>query len=305
MNDCVTTLAVHVRINLWLNIDIMTVIRPSAKILSAHPAQVGPSDTVLRPLPQPHLRHVGPFIMLDHFGPRTLGPGETMEVPEHPHAGFQTVTYLFSGHGKHTDSYGGEKIILPGGVNWMTAGRGIVHEEEIGPEDPEEEGEYEGLQIWVNLPAKYKRVDAGFDAYAADELPVVEVDGGELRVIAGSYRDALSPVHVYSPLFLYHLNLDAEYGFRLPADARSEVGLYTVEGSVMLGNQRLEPNQLAVYPTQEGDVDLFATSPTRLMIFGGEPLGEKMASYGPFVMNTMDEIREIMDAYQRGEFGTL
>ena len=259
----------------------------------------------MRPLPQPHLRHVGPFIMLDHFGPKTLGPGETMEVPEHPHAGFQTVTYLLSGRGRHSDSFGGEKIILPGGVNWMTAGKGIVHEEEIGPEDPDLEGDFDGFQIWVNLPARYKYVDAGFDAFSAEELPVVPLEGGSLRVIAGSYEEVTSPVFLYSPLFLYHLDLDAETGFSLPADSKFEIGIYVAEGGIMLGEQMAGPNQLAVYPTQEGDINLFTTEPTQLIVMGGEPLREPMASYGPFVMNRPEEIREVIDAYQRGEFGSL
>lgn len=283
----------------------MTPIRPSARILPAKEAQVGPTEVVLRPLPQPHLRHVGPFIMLDHFGPTQVSAGQTMEVPEHPHAGFQTVTYLFSGRGKHSDSYGGDKMMYPGGVNWMTAGRGIVHEEEIGAEDPEMDGEFEGFQIWVNLPARYKYIDSGFKAFSAEELPVIDLEGGTLRVIAGTYEDAVSPVDSYSPLFLYHIDLDAESEVTIPVPASFEVGIYTAEGTVLLEDQTIAPHQLAVYPTQEGHVRLFASEPSRLMIMGGEPLGEPMASYGPFVMNTMDEIREVMDAYQRGEFGSL
>lgn len=280
-------------------------IRPSARILPAVEAHLGPGQTVLRPLPQPRLRHVGPFIMLDHFGPTQFTPGKTMEVPEHPHAGFQTVTYLFSGRGNHSDSYGGEKMIYPGGVNWMTAGKGIVHREEIGPEHPDEGGELEGFQIWVNLPAKYKYIDAGFDAYSEAELPLVEIDGGTVRVIAGSLGEALSPVSTLSPLFLYHVELDAEAELILPVDAAHELGVYTADGAVMVGEQVLGPNSLAVYPTQEGDVQIYATEPSRLMVMGGQPLNEPFASYGPFVMNTVDEIREVMDAYQRGEFGSL
>lgn len=283
----------------------MTAFRPSARILASIEARIGPGQTVLRPLPQPHLRHVGPFIMLDHFGPTELSAGKTMEVPEHPHAGFQTVTYLFSGRGKHSDSYGGEKMIYPGGVNWMTAGRGIVHEEELGAEDPDQAGEIEGFQIWVNLPAKYKYVDAGFAAFNEEELPLVEIEGGTLSVIAGTYDSEISPVHTYSPLFLYHIDVDAEAEITLPVKPDHEIGIYTAEGSVMVGEQVLGPNSLAVYPTQEGDVQIYATEPSRLIVMGGQPLNERFASYGPFVMNTVDEIREVMDAYKRGEFGSL
>lgn len=285
----------------------MTTIRPSARILSSQLAEVGPGQTVRRPLPQPHLRQVGPFIFWDHFGPKHLGPGQTMDVPEHPHAGFQTVTYLFSGRGEHIDSFGGEKVIYPGGVNWMTAGRGILHEEVIGPEDKEAGGEFEGLQIWVNLPAAEKHRPAGFVAFAAEELPAVDLpDGaGTLRVIGGEYGGHASPVETFSPLFLYHLELSNGYSVELPAPEQFEVGIYTVRGEAMAGQQRLPGNHLAVYPTQAGAIKITARADATIMIFGGEPLNEPMTSYGPFVMNTPEQIREVIHAYQAGKFGQL
>lgn len=279
-------------------------LRPLTRILTAERAAVGPDLTVLRPLPGRGLRQVGPFIFLDHFGPVQLAPGATTEVPEHPHAGFQTVTYLLQGEGRHEDSSGAVQVIKPGDVNWMTAGRGIVHEEALRGDA--ETGALEGFQIWVNLPAEHKYVDPYFDGLSAAELPVWEIgDGSRIRIVAGQLGEHQSPVSTYSPLFLYHLDLQAGTRLTLPVAETHELGIYLANGSLDLDGQAMEASQMAVFGAAAGAVALQATTPVQALAFGGLPLGEPMVSYGPFVMNSMAQIEGVIRAYQAGDMGTL
>ncbi|GAB4420374.1 MAG: pirin family protein [Bacteroidia bacterium] len=276
--------------------------RPVYRTVVADTAQVAEDMHVLRPLPSRGLRQIGPFIFLDHFGPRKLAEGDKVEVPPHPHAGFQTVTYLLAGRGFHKDSSGAAQWLGPGGVNWMTAGRGIVHLEEI---EAEADGVIEGFQIWVNLPARDKYLQPGFQAFEAAVLPVVPVEGGEVRIIAGRFGDHSSPVTSYSPLFLYHLRLDAGAVIEVPVDAAAEAGVYVVRGGVLAGETPAGRSELLVYAAGEGALHLQATEASELLVLGGTPLREPMASYGPFVMNSMDEIQQVIEAYQTGKMGRL
>lgn len=278
-------------------------LRPLYRTLSADRAAVSDELTVLRALPSRGLRQVGPFIFLDHFGPLQLAPGATSEVPAHPHAGFQTVTYLLQGEGRHQDSSGAVQVIKPGDVNWMTAGKGIVHEESLRGDA---EGTLEGFQIWVNLPGRNKHVAPYFDGISAADLPVVSgPDGSRLRIIAGTYAGVSSPVSTYSPLFLFHLDLPAGSSLILPADAAHEAGIYLASGTLKVQSETLTTGQMAIFPAAEGDIALQAQTDVQALALGGLPLGEPMVSYGPFVMNSMEQIEAVIQAYRAGEMGTL
>jgi len=187
----------------------------------------------------------------------------------------------------------------------MTAGKGIVHEEALQG-DPET-GMLEGFQIWVNLPARDKFVAPYFDGLSADQLPLIpQPEGGRIRVVAGQLGDVQSPVSTYSPLFLFHLDLPAGSRVSLPIDAAHEVGIYLAGGTLHVQEtETLTAAQMAVFAATEGDLQLTAQADTQALVLGGLPLGEPMVSYGPFVMNSMQQIEGVVRAYQAGEMGTL
>ena len=278
--------------------------RPIYRIVPSQPTMVGEGMEVLRPLPARGIRKVGPFIMLDHFGPHSLPEGKTGDVPPHPHAGFQTVTYLFKGKGFHRDSSGATQEILPGGVNWMTAGRGIVHAEQMAG-DPTD-GTVEGFQIWVNLPRDQKFTEPGFDGMTPDELPIRKLEGGQLRVIAGNWGDTVSQVHTFSPLFLYHLTLFEGAEVEVPIDPTFAAGVYTADGDVEINKEsRVERSILTLFEPGQGNVHLKAHTDAQIMVMGGVPLDQPMASYGPFVMSTSEELQQVMNDYREGKMGEV
>jgi len=282
-------------------------IRSNPRLLKSQLVEVAPNVEVYRPFPVRAIKKIGPFILWDHFGPREVAAGDSMVVPPHPHAGFQTITYLFSGVGYHKDSFAGEQYMYPGGVNWMTAGKGIVHAEQVLGDNKEEGGTYEGFQIWVNLPAAYKEVDPGFEHFSPEQLPLVEIEGGTLRVIAGTWKKSKSPIHTYSPLFLYHASLKAGQKLEIELPEAFEGGIYVAKGEIKAdeGLQSLTLSDLVQYNSGKGGMIAEAIEDAELMIFGGEPLQEPMATYGPFVMNKPDEIREKIEAYQSGKMGNV
>lgn len=259
--------------------------------------------SVLRPLPTRARKYVGPFILFDHFGPhKVTGNGA---VPPHPHAGFQTVTYLLKGKGQHTDSSGGSQAIEAGGVNWMTAGKGIVHAERMSGDT--QDGTSEGFQIWVNLPAKDKYTTPGFAGYTPDQLPIHPLSHGQVRVIAGNWETTASPVSTFSPLFLYHLEVGEGAIVKIPVDGAHEAGIYVAKGVVDLGTAHasLEKGQLAIYEAGEGEISLQAQGASELIVLGGMALNEPMATYGPFVMNTREELKQVRKDYEMGKMGEL
>lgn len=282
-------------------------IRSNPRLLKSELVSVAPNVEVFRPFPLMGIKKVGPFILWDHFGPKEVAAGDSMIVPPHPHAGFQTITYLFSGVGFHKDSFAGEQYMLPGGVNWMTAGKGIVHAEQVLGDKREQGGTYEGFQIWVNLPAAFKEVDPGFEHYAPEELPVVELEGGSLRVIAGGWKDTSSPVHTYSPLFLYHASLQAGNGLEIDLPDTFEGGVYVAKGKIKGAEEldAMETSDLLQYHAGKGGMRIESLEDSELMIFGGELIREPMVSYGPFVMNKPEEIREKIEAFQSGRMGNV
>ncbi|WNJ16887.1 pirin family protein [Pontibacter sp. G13] len=274
------------------------------RVIHSQKTPVSEEMEVLRPLPSMGFSHVGPFIMLDHFGPEEAPDGKTSLVPPHPHAGFQTVTYLLNGEGLHVDSLGKRQIIKPGDVNWMTAGKGIVHAEQLSGGD---EGVMNGFQIWVNLPAKDKFVDPGFEGYEAMELPLVQLPGaGMMRIIAGTYQGVSSPVHTYSPLQLLHVRLEAGSQWDFEATDGFETAFYVAGGSAIASpGGPLKIGDMMLVDPQGPSIKFRPQEDTHVMILAGLPINEPVASHGPFVMNDLEQIRQAILDYQHGKMGTV
>lgn len=273
--------------------------RSVIETIKAGRALEGAGFEVRRPFPIPRLTHVDPFLLLDEMGPTDLAPGAAKGAPDHPHRGFETVTYMIDGAVEHEDSEGHTGRIGPGGVQWMTAGSGVVHSEMPARELVSDGGRMHGFQLWVNLPAAEKMTTPRYQEFLARDIPEVETAAATVRVIAGSYGGIQGPVETRSPMSYLHVRLapGASTSFAAPSD-RSAV-VYTFRGA--------GDGTLRIYDT-DGDEIVLANDgedPSEHLVLTGAPLGEPIARYGPFVMNTSAEIEEAIHDYQTGNFATI
>lgn len=252
---------------------------------------------IARVLPFSKRRAVGPFVFLDHFGPVEVPPGQRMDVLPHPHIGLSTLTYLFAGESVHRDSLGYVQTIRPGEVNWMTAGRGIVHSER-SPE-PALGGLSHGLQFWVALPKSLEQGPASFQHYAAALLPSHQGPGVRGTVIAGQAFGLRSPVQVSSPLIFLELHLDDGAEVSLPAE-QEERALYLLSGTIEAEGGPYGPGQLLVLPPGPGSIQ--AKGPTHLVLFGGAPLDGPRHLYWNFVASDPALLEAAKQAWREDRF---
>jgi hypothetical protein len=257
---------------------------------------------VLRALPRVELRRVGPFVFCDHFGP-VPAARDVLDVPPHPHVGLQTVTYLFSGSIRHRDSVGSVQDIRPGDVNWMTAGRGIVHAEEVdaGPGAQP----LHGVQTWVALPREHRHVEPAFTHTPAAQLPLWERDGIRVRVIAGRLEDAVSPVVTFQPLTYLDVTLSAGVEVALPVDAAHALALYVAEGAVCVGGTAVDRGVLAHLDEGTPTLPLRSEQGARLLVLGGTPLADPVVIWWNFVVDSVAEGRARLADWEAGRFPAL
>jgi redox-sensitive bicupin YhaK (pirin superfamily) len=256
--------------------------------------------SVRRVLPYPRRRHLGPFVFLDHMGPAVFGPGPALVVRPHPHINLATVTYLFEGEILHRDSLGYCQAISPGAINWMTAGRGIVHSEREHPERVLLERRLHGLQLWVALPKEHEEHEPEFTHYPADTLPEVESDGARLRVLAGTAFGVTSPVATLSRLFYVDATLAAGADLKLELDYE-ERGVYLLDGTLAVdGVSYQAPTLLVLRPAAE--VVLHAESRVHMSLLGGDALDGERHIYWNFVSSRPERIEEAKAAWRAGEF---
>jgi redox-sensitive bicupin YhaK (pirin superfamily) len=269
-------------------------------VLKPHTRDIG-NLLVRRVLPALAARLVGPFIFFDHMGPATLEPGAGVDVRPHPHIGLATVTYLFEGALMHRDSIGSNQKIVPGDVNWMTAGRGIVHSERTPDEDRARSMTMHGIQTWVALPLDHEDTDPSFFHHAANTLPEIERNGVTLRVIAGTAFGETSPVETFSGTL--YVAADFAPGGAIALDAEHEErGVYLVEGDLSIDGTPLEPATMAVLVPGE-TVTLASTAGARVMLLGGEKLeGERFIEWN-FVASSREKIEAAKAAWTRQEMG--
>jgi redox-sensitive bicupin YhaK (pirin superfamily) len=252
---------------------------------------------------------VDPFLMLDYAGPRDFPPADKPRgVGEHPHRGFETVTIVYQGALEHRDSTGSRGTIGPGDVQWMTAASGVVHEEMHEREFTKKGGPFEVVQLWVNLPREHKMSAPGYQTLLNRDIPVVELDGaGSARVIAGELNAAKGPARTFTPLNVFDLRLKAGGTLELPLPEGHHASVVLLRGDVVVNGA--EPLQgearMAVLSAAGGRVSLAAQTDSLLLVLTGEPLREPVASYGPFVMNTREELMQAVEDYRSGKMGHL
>lgn len=268
-------------------------------VIAARKASLAPGMGVRRILPFRLRRMVGPFIFMDHAGPVDIAPATTssMDVLPHPHIGLSTVSYLFGGKVMHRDSLGVEQVILPGEVNWMTAGSGIAHSERF--EDPAAlaGGALEMIQTWVALPEKDEESAPAFDNYKPEQLPVFTETGVWMRLIAGNAFGLKNNVKTHSPLFYLHVVLDQGARFGLPKE-HSERAFYIAKGSVEVSGSTYGVGQMLVF-NKGVDPVILSKEATTLMLLGGDPLGERFIWWN-FVSSRKERIEQAKEDWKEG-----
>ncbi len=252
---------------------------------------------------------LSPFLLLDYAGPTQFTPTDKRRgVGEHPHRGFETVTIVYSGEVAHRDSTGAGGLIGPGDVQWMTAAGGIVHEEFHGPDFAKHGGLFEVIQLWVNLPAKHKMAPPGYQGLTNARIPRVELsDGaGAVRVIAGRYQDAEGPARTFTPIDLWDVRLNPGGRASFDVTAGYTTALFVLRGKIRLGSgEEIGGAKLVCLERAGTRFEIEAIEDTTLLFLNAEPIDEPVVGYGPFVMNTQDEIRQAIADYQSGRMGRL
>ncbi len=273
--------------------------RSVERLIAGQPTSDGAGVRLTRVLTQNLQRRLDPFLMLDAFG-SDAAADYIGGFPDHPHRGFETVTYMLEGRMRHRDSAGNEGLLVPGGVQWMTAGRGVIHSEM--PE--QQEGRMEGFQLWLNLPGRDKMRDPWYRDIAPEQIPQAHAPGVTVRVIAGQalgvtgamQRDATAPTYLD-----LHLEPGADFAQALPAAHNAFV--YVYRGSLSIAGTPVPIQRMAILANTAGSDGVSVTAGpqgARAILIAGQPLNEPIAQYGPFVMNTSAEIHQAMDDFRRG-----
>lgn len=284
--------------------DVLGIYQPS----STH--MVGDGFPVRNLFPSNELdREVSPFLMLDYAGPQYFAPTDHPRgVGEHPHRGFETVTIVYEGVVAHRDSAGHAGVIGPGDVQWMTAASGIVHEEFHEQEFAKQGGTLHAIQLWVNLPRASKMSMPGYQTILNEDIPAIDLEGGagRLRVIAGAFQGRKGPARTFTPVELYDLQLKKGHRVQLEMPSGQNTSIFVLQGRASAnGSNEAGEAELILCNREGSQVTVEAREDSRILVMSGEPIEEPIARYGPFVMNTREELIQAVQDYQAGKMGHL
>lgn len=272
--------------------------------LTGHQKDLGGGFTVRRLLPALQLRSVGPFVFFDHFGPVTVEPADQYDVRPHPHIGLATVTYLFEGAIEHRDSLGSDQIIEPGAINWMSAGRGIVHSERRPEGLAARRYVNHGIQLWAALPVGQEESEPSFVHTAAADIPQWEGDGAVVRVLVGEAFGLRSPVATLAPALYLDIQLQPAAALELPPLA-PQMAIYAVDGDVLLGAERLGRQTLATLEPGQSTALRAADAPVHCMVIGGEPLDGPRHLWWNFVSSRKERIVQAAHDWEQQAMGQV
>ena len=254
-------------------------------------------------------KHISPFLLLDHAGPADFTPTDKRRgVGQHPHRGFETVTIVYKGEVEHRDSTGAGGTIGPGDVQWMTAAKGILHEEFHSEAFARSGGALEMVQLWVNLPAKDKMTDAGYQTILDGDIPALPLadNAGSLRLIAGEFGGAKGPARTFTPIDVWDVRLNAGKAVTLDLHAGRNTALVVLKGTVQVnGLELVREGQLALFERDGDQLALESNNDAMFLLLSGEPIDEPIVGHGPFVMNTEQEIHQAFADFQSGQFGQI
>ena len=283
--------------------------RGITRIVESIRTQEGEGVTIHRAFPTPQLDDIDPFLLLDHMGPADLAPGEAKGFPDHPHRGFETVTYMLEGQIQHRDSRGNHGTLGPGDLQWMTAGSGLVHSEMPGEDLVRNGGRLNGFQLWVNLPRRDKMTDPKYQELTGNRIPVARSGGVSIRVIAGEALGQKGLIQTRIPITYLHLTLEpgAEHIQSIPS--RQNALAYVISGEAKFDADQpaVRAENVAIFDHASDEVRISnpTNSETNILLIAGEPIGEPVARYGPFVMNTRQELVQAFEDFQAGRMGRL
>lgn len=274
------------------------------RILNSKGVDVG-TLPVMRAFAGNHVDHVSPFVLLDEFGPVNLQPGaDPLRVNAHPHAGVTPTTYFLQGSGHHKDSLNYDFQIKKGDFMMFNSGKGAIHMEESGQQLYQEGGSYHGFQIWLNTPSKYKFMDPSTLVRNQADMGLIENDNYWVQVVLGELFDAKSSIETLTPAFYYHIKMKPDGRIDIPTDPTHNAFIYLIDGELELdGAKKLKRHHLALYQRGESIINIYSENKSEFLVMGGAPLNETVFSYGPFVMNNEEQIRQCIRNYQSGLMG--
>jgi len=271
---------------------------------------MGPIE-LRQPIPTQEIEMVDPFILLHHYGPYIIDEkNNPFDLGPHPHRGFEPITFLIQGEQLHRDSLGHESVVKSGDVQWTTAGRGIIHAEGPTKEFVQKGGTLEGIQLWLNLPAKKKMIQPNYQHVRNDEFNVISSEDNKvnIQVIAGAHEGKNGKIATQTSVNAYMIYIDEGGKHNIEINKEHQAAVYLLNGSVKINNEvdlALNENQLLEFNTDGSHFSIVGKSKSQLLFLSGKPLNEKVTSYGPYVMNTQTEIMEAMRDYQMGKMGFL
>lgn len=259
-----------------------------------------------QPIPSSKVDQIDPFLLLHHGGPKVVQPGRSpLDVGPHPHRGFEPVTFVFKGYVGHKDSQGNDQVVGPGGVQWMTAGRGIVHSEIAPAAYYENGGEFELIQLWINLPSSLKMSAPKYQPASREQIPHIDENGTRANIIAGSYHNTPGPIDSLTGIQALTLEMQAEGRFSVDIDPQRSVLLYQLHGRTDVNGKRVNEKQVVDFEKDGDTVNILCHEEAVILLLSGEPINEPVVSHGPFVMNTTTEVMEAMRDYSMGKMGVL
>lgn len=293
--------------------------RKAEKVITSQAVREGAGVTVHRPFPTHELDNIDPFLLLDHMGPTTYAPHQANGFPDHPHRGFETVSYMLEGALEHRDSEGNRGVIAAGDVQWMTAGAGVVHSEMPEASFRENGGRLNGFQLWVNLPSCDKMMAPRYQDTLSKDIPIYESEDKKVwvKIIAGESMGKKAVISTRIPIIYLHIVLQPGTTFTQPVQNNQTAIAYVIEGSGQIGGLEAHSDQLVKFESgassgdgigdNESDTVTFTAgdAPLSVLLIAGVPLNEPIARYGPFVMNYPSEIRQALVDFQEGRMGKI
>lgn len=278
------------------------------RIKNKYKAAYAPMDDLktYRALPTREVEYIDPFLFLNHHGPQVYkANNKGLPFGPHPHRGFETLTFILAGDIMHQDTGGGKDVIEAGGVQWMTAGRGLIHAEVSSDKFKKEGGPLEILQLWFNLPAKYKMTEPKYIGLQKDQIPVVSEDEGKVKVnvISGKWDGTEGPIPSLSDIHMASIALNASGSFTTAVAAQRNIFFYVVRGAIKVNGETAEKLTLVEFANEGEEINVEAQEDSFILFGHAEPFNEPVVSHGPFVMNTEQEIQEAFRDYQQGKMG--
>jgi len=269
----------------------------------------GDGIPVTRAFPVSEMREFDPFLLFDHFGPIDYEPGGATGVPAHPHCGFEAITYLLGGEVEHKDSWGGQATIRTGDLQWMTTGSGLVHSELVTDNFKKYGGIMQGLQIWVNLPKKNKKVRPCYQHILRKNIPIIEAgESIKIKILAGKVKETQSNIQTYSPVSILDVQFKKEGQTKIDVPIDQIAMVYVISGELQFAeaNQIATKGQVIFFDQSAAEINLTSVSSSgSYLVLAGKSLNEPIARYGPFVANTEEEIRKAISDYESGKMGQL